>query len=526
MEGDLKTQTLTHHVAALAFPFGTHAGPLLSLVLRLAAAAPHVVFSFITTSKANTSLFSKSLPSSLPNVQAYDILDGLPKGFVPPRNHEVTIGFFLKEAPAYFKRALKDTEAATGLKIGCLVDHDRCLFMLRQTSFDRGLEPAYGLGFIDLSPSLPAHTATPYPRFVDIPTPISIFLFPGLVFASIDHHRCVSFSMSCQTKSPSEGYSALQACSDGSDVMEERLGSSDKGCNGYGVLGRAGDEEKSLDFLPGFSKVKIPDLPEGILGNSESTVGSLLYKMGQTLPKAIAVAINSFEELEPEVVNLLKSRFQKFLNVGPFSLITSSPTPPLIKDDSGCLEWLDKHKPTSVAYISFGSVVAPPPHELATFAQVLIETGFPFIWSFRGNIEDVLPKGFNKSGLNGKIVPWAPQVQVLGHASTGVFLTHCGWNSILESIVGGVPMICRPFFGDQKLNMNTIEAVWEIGVGIERGVITKNGVIKALELTLKHKEGNEMREKIKVLKNLAQQAVASNGSSPQAFNTLVEIVTK
>ncbi|CAN6552222.1 unnamed protein product [Malus baccata var. baccata] len=454
MEGDLKTQTLTHHVAALAFPFGTHAGPLLSLVLRLAAAAPHVVFSFITTSKANTSLFSKSLPSSLPNVQAYDILDGLPKGFVPPRNHEVTIGFFLKEAPAYFKRALKDTEAATGLKIGCLVS-DAFFWFLEDMAEEMKV------------PWVPVWTGGPRSLLVHVET----------------------------------------------DFIRQRLGTS-------------GDEEKSLDFLPGFSKVKIPDLPEGILGNSESTVGSLLYKMGQTLPKAIAVAINSFEELEPEVVNLLKSRFQKFLNVGPFSLITSSPTPPLIKDDSGCLEWLDKHKPTSVAYISFGSVVAPPPHELATFAQVLIETGFPFIWSFRGNIEDVLPKGFNKSGLNGKIVPWAPQVQVLGHASTGVFLTHCGWNSILESIVGGVPMICRPFFGDQKLNMNTIEAVWEIGVGIERGVITKNGVIKALELTLKHKEGNEMREKIKVLKNLAQQAVASNGSSPQAFNTLVEIVTK
>lgn len=248
--------------------------------------------------------------------------------------------------------------------------------------------------------------------------------------------------------------------------------------------------------------------------------------MGQTLPKATAVAINSFEELEPEVVNLLKSRFQKFLNVGPFSLIASSPSPPLIKDDSGCLEWLDKHKPASVAYISFGSVVTPPPHELAAFAQALIESGFPFIWSFRGNIEDVLPKGFNKSGLNGKIVPWAPQVQVLGHASTGVFVTHCGWNSILESIVGGVPMICRPFFGDQKLNMNTVEAVWEIGVGVEGGVITKDGAMMALELTLKHKEGNKMREKIKVLKNLARQAAVSNGSSPRAFSSLLEIVTK
>ncbi|TQD69029.1 hypothetical protein C1H46_045438 [Malus baccata] len=87
-------------------------------------------------------------------------------------------------------------------------------------------------------------------------------------------------------------------------------------------------------------------------------------------------------------------------------------------------------------------------------------------------------------------------------------------------------MICRPFFGDQKLNMNTVEAVWEIGVGVEGGVITKDGAMMALELTLKHKEGNKMREKIMVLKNLARQAAVSNGSSPRAFNNLVEIVTK
>lgn len=296
-------------------------------------------------------------------------------------------------------------------------------------------------------------------------------------------------------------------------------------------LGTSGGGKQTLDFLPGFSRFQMDDLPEGIVGKLESPLATLLYKMGQKLPKATAVAINSFEEVDPEVVNVLKSRFQKFLNVGPFSLIPSSPSPspsppPLLNDESGCLEWLDTQKPASVAYISFGSVVTPPPHELAAFAEALIESGFPFIWSFRGNIEEILPKGYDKMSLNGKILSWAPQVQVLGHSSTGVFVTHCGWNSILESIVGGVPMICRPFFGDQNLNMRTVEAAWGIGVGVEGGLITKPAAIKALELVLKQKEGEEMREKLKILQNLAQQAVEWNGSSPRAFNSLVEIVTK
>nr|XP_011458504.1 PREDICTED: anthocyanidin 3-O-glucosyltransferase 7-like [Fragaria vesca subsp. vesca] len=444
-----------HHVAALAFPFGTHAGPLLSLVLRLAAAKPDTIFSFITTSKANSSLFSQtSKASAFLNVKAYDVPDGLPEGFVPSGHPEQLIGFFLKAAPANFRIVMKEAEAGSGLKIGCLVT-DAFFWFAGDMAEEMKLPwvPLWTAG----SRSLLVHAAT--------------------------------------------------------DLIRQR------------VLGTGGNAVKTLEFLPGFSKLEVADLPEGVvLGNLESPISSLLHKMGQELPKATAVAINSFEEAEPDVVNELKSRFKKFLNVGPFNLASASP--PLLEDDSGCLEWLDKHKPASVVYISFGSVVSPPPHELAAFAEALAESGFPFIWSFRGNPDEILPNGCDKSSLNGKIVSWAPQVQILEHAAVGVFVTHCGWNSILESIVGGVPMICRPFFGDQNLNMKTVEAVWGIGVGIEGGVLTKQGAVKALELILRGEAGNEMREKIKVLRSLARSAVEDNGSSSKAFNSLVNIVTK
>ncbi|VVA37175.1 PREDICTED: anthocyanidin [Prunus dulcis] len=286
-----------------------------------------------------------------------------------------------------------------------------------------------------------------------------------------------------------------------------------------------GGGKQALDFLPAFSRFQICDLPDGVVtGNLDSPIATLLHKMGQKLLKATVVAVNSFDDVDPEIENALKSRFQKLLNYGPLSLISRSPHSP--EDESGCIEWLDKSKPASVVYIAFGSAATPPPHELEALAQALIETGFPFIWSCRGNIEDFLPKGYNKSSLNGKIVSWAPQVQVLGHASVGVFVTHAGWNSVMESISGGVPMICRPFFGDHTLNMRTIVAVWGIGTEFEGGVITKIGMVKALELVLKHKEGKEMRDKIGALKNLALQAVESNGSCSQAFNSLVDIVTK
>lgn len=225
-------------------------------------------------------------------------------------------------------------------------------------------------------------------------------------------------------------------------------------------------------------------------------------------------------------MNELKSRFQNFLNVGPFPLTC----PPRFSaaDEYGCLEWLDKHQAASVAYISFGSMMTPPPHELAALAEALEATGFPFLWSFRGHAKENLPKGFLEwTSKNGKLVPWAPQMLVLRHRSVGVFVTHCGWNSVLETIVAGVPMICRPIIGDQKLNAKIVVVEWGMGVEIEGEVFTKDAVVKALVLTLSSEQGKRMRGKAEALRELAMKAVVvPNGSSNENFTTLVQIVAK
>ena len=273
-------------------------------------------------------------------------------------------------------------------------------------------------------------------------------------------------------------------------------------------------QDQTLDFIPGFSAIKVEDLPEGmVFGDTESPFACMLHKMGLMLPRATIVATNSFEELEPTIVtNDLKSKLQKVLTVGPFDL--SSP-PPLILDASGCLPWLDNKKEASVAYVSFGSIATPPPNEIVALAEALEATGIPFLWSLREHAMNNLPKGFlERTTTHGKVVSWAPQPQVLAHASVAVFITHSGWNSVTESIVGGVPMICRPFFGDQRLNRRMVQDVWGIGIGVEGGILTKRGVMSALGLILSH-EGKKMREKIGVLKELARRAVEPNGSSTQ-----------
>ena len=106
-------------------------------------------------------------------------------------------------------------------------------------------------------------------------------------------------------------------------------------------------------------------------------------------------------------------------------------------------------------------------------------------------------------------------------------MTHGGWNSVLESIVGGVPMIGRPFLGDQRLNLKTVENVWGIGVGLEGGFVTKSEVLKALGLVLGSEKGKFMREKAGIIRGLALKAAESTtGSSSRNFIRLLEIVTR
>ncbi|KAL0346018.1 UNVERIFIED_CONTAM: Anthocyanidin 3-O-glucosyltransferase UFGT [Sesamum radiatum] len=97
------------------------------------------------------------------------------------------------------------------------------------------------------------------------------------------------------------------------------------------------------------------------------------------------------------------------------------------------------------------------------------------------------------------------------------------WNSVMESITGGVPMICRPFFGDQMINRRRVEDVWGIGVGVEGGAFTKSGTVAALDIVLT-KEGKKMRENIEKLRECASRAVAENGSSTENLKSLVAIV--
>ncbi|XP_059446926.1 anthocyanidin 3-O-glucosyltransferase 7-like [Corylus avellana] len=447
------------HVAFLAFPFGSHPLTRLSLLRKLARAAPNVHFSFINTPNSTHSLLSKSTADDdVPhNIKFYQVADGVPENHVlTGKNPVEAVNLFLKATPDNLKKGLDTAAAETGKRITCLLSDAFLSASAAEIAEDMNV------------PWIPIWSS--------LPCCLSAHVYTHLI-----RQRC-----------------------DG---------------NGSGTL----------DFVPGLSAMRVADLPEEVLmprvGEEESIFSRTLSQMGSALPRAKAVVMGFFEELNsPPLNHDLRSKFQNVLYVGFLTLsLPAPPLQPLISDPTGCLSWLDGKKNGSVAYVGFGTLASLPHEELIATAEALRTSGVPFLWSLNEKSKELLPKGFlEKTRMHGKVVAWTPQAQVLAHASVGVFVTHSGANSVYESIANGVPLICRPFFGDQHMIGRIIEE-WGIGVGVEGGVITKNRLVKNLELVLGHEQGKVMREKAEALKEVVLKAV---DNATQEFNSLVHLISQ
>ncbi|KAK9084532.1 hypothetical protein Syun_031548 [Stephania yunnanensis] len=457
------------HVVVAAFPHGTHAGPLLSLTWRLAAAAPNATFSFFSTSKSNASL---NFPAAATNVTPYDVDDGVPPNHVFSGHPLEPVELFIKATPHNFTKAFQQAVSRNNnKKISCIMS-DAFFWFLAEVAADINV------------PWVPLWTAAS--------TSLSLHLYTDLIR---------------QTIAPDDAAATGQ--------MEESL---------------------FMSFVPGVpSALRLQDIPAEVIGGDHA-FPAMLHKMSHFIARATAVTVNSFDDLEPSVTQHLKSSnlFPTFLPVGPFNLIDSSPSNNnLLHDPHACLHWLAGREPASVAYISFGTVMTPPPPELAGLAEALEAIGAPFIWSIPDRAKHNLPQGFlerigstSDDRSQGKVVSWAPQVELLSHEAVGVFVSHGGWNSVMESVSGGVPLICRPFLGDQRTNARLVSHVWGIGADIKDGRLSnKEGVMEALERVLKSEEGKSMRAKIKSLKELAKKAVSPDGTSTNNFSQLFNIVT-
>ncbi|KAG5242219.1 glucosyltransferase family protein [Salix suchowensis] len=286
----------------------------------------------------------------------------------------------------------------------------------------------------------------------------------------------------------------------------------------------------TVSRFPALSALDITDLPSFVQGmESESEYSSLLNQVvGQfsNFKDADWIFVNTFNTLEEEAVNWLASQ-RSIKPIGP--MIPSFYLDRQLEDDKeygpslfkpnldGCNEWLDSKETASVVYVSFGSLAALGGEQMAEIAWGLKRSGCCFLWVVRESERKKLPSTFaEESSGKGVIVTWSQQLEVLAHRSVGCFMTHCGWNSTLEALSLGVPMVAMPQWTDQPTNAKYIADVWQVGVRVkanEKGIVTKEEVEGCIREVMEGERGNEIRRNSEKWMKLAQTAADEGGSS-------------
>lgn len=277
-----------------------------------------------------------------------------------------------------------------------------------------------------------------------------------------------------------------------------------------------------------------------------------LEKLRQELKEAESMAdgviVNSFDDLEPSYAEFYsKAIGKKVWTIGPLSLYSRDIDDLAARGDKAsidkeqCLLWLDSMKPRSVIYVSFGSLANINFSQLIEIGLGLEASNCPFLWVIRPGaslpeVEDWLSNGFEErmKGRGLIIRGWAPQVMILSHPSIGGFVSHCGWNSMLESVCVGIPMVTWPLFAEQFLNEKLIVDMLKMGVpvgvetpsawGVETGevLVKKNDVQKAVQNLMNESDGGkERRKRAEEFCRKARRAVEDGGSS---FANLTQLI--
>ncbi|CAN0925632.1 UDP-glycosyltransferase 74B1 [Linum grandiflorum] len=295
-------------------------------------------------------------------------------------------------------------------------------------------------------------------------------------------------------------------------------------------------KEGGLDF-PGLPSLGLSDLPS-FLRFPESYPTYLGMKLCQysNLEEVDWIFCNSFQDLESKEAGSVKEHWPAKL-IGP--MVPSSYLDGRIEGDKGygaslwkplndeCTKWLESKPPESVAFISFGSMVSLTEKQTAEIAAGLEESGVDFLWVVRDSELTKLPDRFrDPSNSKGLIVSWCNQLEMLAHRATGCFVTHCGWNSTLEGLSLGVPMVAMPQWTDQVTNAKYIEDVWKVGVRVkeddEIGVAGREEIAKCLKEVM----SPEIKDSARKWRRMAVEAVSQGGDSDKEIDSFVKHLMK
>eukprot|EP00253_Pinus_taeda_P035761 PITA_35761 len=295
--------------------------------------------------------------------------------------------------------------------------------------------------------------------------------------------------------------------------------------------------------IPSLPELKLGDLPTAFT-DTEEALQIYLHQL-DGLSDVSWVLANTFYELEAETIDLMTSRFGvPFSSIGPCipSAFVDGRNPhdarvgadPWKATDK-VQEWLDRKLPSSVVYISFGSITVINPQQIHELALGIESSQQNFLWVIRpppghDDITEFFPAGFaEKTQARGLVVSWCVQLDVLSHPSVAAFMSHCGWNSTLEALSLGVPVLTLGVWTDQTTNSKFLADVWKAGVRMrkgEDGTVGRDEIERCMRMTVDKtsKAGEEVRKNAVKWKKLAKSAMNEGGSSDTNLNKFVEDV--
>lgn len=300
-----------------------------------------------------------------------------------------------------------------------------------------------------------------------------------------------------------------------------------------------GTLDKPIDWIAGMKNIRYKDVPSFIRTTDPNDIMfDFIGEEAQNCLKAPAIIFNTFDAFEHQVLQAYASKFnyRNIYTIGPLPLLgrhvpespVNSLNSSLWKPDSKCLEWLDKKEKDSVLYINYGSITTMTEQHLIEFAWGIANSKHPFLWIVRPDIvtgdsdSASLPREFLEETKEiGMLATWCAQDQVLAHPAVGAFLTHCGWNSMMETVCEGVPVIGWPFFSDQQTNCRYSCTEWGIGMEVNEDVRREEVELLVKEM-MGGEKGKELRRKAKEWKMLAEEATNVGGSSYQNFDRFIK----
>ncbi|KAK9925263.1 hypothetical protein M0R45_033592 [Rubus argutus] len=239
---------------------------------------------------------------------------------------------------------------------------------------------------------------------------------------------------------------------------------------------------------------------------------------------------NSFYELEPFFVDYWNTECgPKSWSVGPLCQLKPKP----VQDDKPkpvWIEWLDKKKieGSRVLYVAFGTQAMVSSEQLEEIAKALENSNLNFLWVVRrkesvATWDSELEERVRGRGL--VVNEWVDQTEILNHESVEGFLSHCGWNSVMESVCAGVPILAWPMMAEQPLNSRMVVEEIKVGLRVEgsvRGFVKAEGLEKTVKELMEGEKGEEVRKKVKEFADVARKAVEEGGSSWQTLQLLID----